>query len=161
MKPGAKKLRLSFSGQAPEAVHEMAAATLEAGGFDRAIAEPSEAPHSASEPLEIGDKMPDGTIYAGISPNTGEPMYVTAADAFLTVEWKNAMDYAAELDAHGHQDWRLPSTGELNTLFNNRAAIGGFDVTGSHPESWYWSASETSKSRAGASASATGFSTGS
>jgi hypothetical protein len=52
------------------------------------------------------------------------------------------MNYAAKLDAHGHRDWRLPTKGELNVLFNNRAAIGGFIVTGSGPEGWYWSASE-------------------
>jgi len=26
-------------------------------------------------------------------------------------------------------------------LFNNRAAIGGFDMSGSYPAGWYWSAS--------------------
>jgi hypothetical protein len=29
---------------------------------------------------KIGDKMPDGTIYAGISPETGRPMYATLTD---------------------------------------------------------------------------------
>ena len=29
--------------------------------------------------------------------------------------------------------------GALNLLFNNRAAIGGFNVTGSGPAGWYWS----------------------
>ena len=69
-------------------------------------------------------------------------MYVTPAEAPLTMKWKEAMNYAAKLDAHGHQDWRLPSKGELNVLFNNRAAIPGFNVTGSYPEGWYWSACE-------------------
>lgn len=134
MKTDAKKLQLSFSGQAPAAIHEMADATLAAGGFDRAIAEP--------KPLEIGDKMPDGIIYAGTSPDAGKPMYVMPADASLTMKWKEAMNYAAKLDAHGHQDWRLPTKGELKALFNNRAAIGGFNLTGLLPEGWYWSASK-------------------
>src|SRR5947209_3092432 len=86
-----------------------------------------------------GDCMPDGTIYAGISPDTHKPMYATPADAALTMEWTQAMKYAEELDAHGHRDWRVPTKGELNLLFNNRAAIGGFDESGSYPAGWYWS----------------------
>ena len=51
--------------------------------------------------------------------------------------------YAAKLDAHGHDDWRVPTKGELNVLFQNRAAIGGFDVSGSSPAGWYWSSSQS------------------
>ena len=29
--------------------------------------------------LEFGDKVEDGTIYAGVAPDTGEAMYITAA----------------------------------------------------------------------------------
>jgi Protein of unknown function (DUF1566) len=90
---------------------------------------------------KIGDKMPDGTIFAGVSPDTGKAMYATPADASLTMTFNEAKEYAAKLDAHGHQDWRVPTKGELNVLFNNRAAIGGFNTGGSGPASWYWSAS--------------------
>jgi hypothetical protein len=92
----------------------------------------------------VGDKMPDGSVYAGISPDTGKPMYTTPASAPLTMKWKQAMDYAAKLDGHGHQDWRVPTKSELNVLFNNRAAIGGFDISGSNPAGWYWSSSQGS-----------------
>ena len=95
----------------------------------------------STEP-KIGDKMPDATIYAGISPDTNKPMYATLADASLTMTFNEAKEYAAKLDAHGHQDWRVPSKAELNVLFNNRAAIGGFNVSGSLPAGWYWSASQ-------------------
>jgi hypothetical protein len=91
---------------------------------------------------KIGDKMPDGTIYAGISPETNKPMYAMPADAPLTMAFKKATEYAAQLDAHGHQDWRLPTKAELNVLFNNRAAIGGFNLTSYGPAGWYWSASQ-------------------
>ena len=87
----------------------------------------------------FGDKMPDGTIYVGISPDTGKPMYTTPEDAPLTMNWKAAMQYAEEHDTHGHQDWRVPTEGELNVLFNNSADIGGFDETGLKPAGWYWS----------------------
>jgi hypothetical protein len=33
--------------------------------------------------------------------------------------------------------------GELNVLSNNRAAIGGFDESGSVPVGWYWSSTES------------------
>jgi hypothetical protein len=100
-----------------------------------------EAPPPLAEP-KIGDKMSDGTIYAGISPRTNRPMYATAVDAPLTMTFQEATDYAAQLDAHGHRDWRLPTKTELNELFNNRAAIGGFNLTGAVPAGWYWSSSQ-------------------
>ena len=92
--------------------------------------------------------MPDGTIYAGISPDTGKAMYTTPQDAPLTMKWKTAMDYAESLNAHGHQDWRVPTKAELNVLFNNRAAIGGFDKSGPDPAGWYWSSTEYGKTGA-------------
>ena len=98
----------------------------------------------AAEP-KVGEKMPDGTIYAGISPDTGKAMYTTPAEAPLTMTFNEATKYAAQLDAHGHQDWHVPTKAELNVLFNNRAAIGGFNVTGSYPAGWYWSASANTK----------------
>src|SRR5215469_1416613 len=54
--------------------------------------------------------------------------------------------HAAMLTVHGHRDWRVPTKNELNVLFNNRAAIGGFNVSGSTPGwYWYWSSSSLSK----------------
>jgi Protein of unknown function (DUF1566) len=89
-----------------------------------------------------GDWMADGTVHAGISPDTGKAMYATPADASLTYTFNQAQKYAAKLDAHGHQDWRVPTKSELNVLYNNRAAIGGFDISGSLPAGWYWSSSQ-------------------
>ena len=91
---------------------------------------------------QVGDKMPDGSVYAGISPDTGKAMYATPADAPLTYTFNAAQKYAAKLDVHGRQDWRVPTKGELNVLFQNRAAIGGFDISGSFPAGWYGSSSQ-------------------
>jgi hypothetical protein len=74
---------------------------------------------SAKE-VEIGDLMLDGTIYAGVSPETGKAMFTTPADAPATSTFNQAQEYAAELDAHGHRDWRVPTKGELAVLFSNR-----------------------------------------
>ena len=38
--------------------------------------------------------------------------------------------------------WYLPAQNELNLLFVNRVAIGGFDVSGNYPPGWYWSSTE-------------------
>jgi hypothetical protein len=92
-------------------------------------------------PDTIGTVMPDGTVYAGISPDTGRPMYAAPKDAPLTMTFGQAANYAANLDAHGRKDWRVPSKAELNVLSQNRAAIGGFDTTGSVPAGRYWSSS--------------------
>src|SRR5947208_2132008 len=59
---------------------------------------PSKAPLAKPQP---GDRMPDGTIYAGMSPDTGKAMYTTPADASLTYAFTEAQKYAAKLDAHG------------------------------------------------------------
>lgn len=97
---------------------------------------------SRSIETKIGNKMRDGTIYAGISPHTGKPMYATKADAPVTMTLEEAKEYATKLKAHGHKDWHVPTHDELNVLFNNHAAIGGFDETGSSSTGWYWSSSQ-------------------
>jgi hypothetical protein len=68
-------------------------------------------------------------------------MFATPADAPLTMTFNQAREYAARLDMYGHHDWRVPTQAELNVLFNNRAAIGGFTLTGYAPAGWCWSAS--------------------
>ena len=88
-----------------------------------------------------GTLMPDGSIYAGVSPDTGKPMYTTRKDAPLHGNFYQAAEYAKNLDTHGRKDWRVPTQPELNVLFANHAAIGGFDTTGSYPAGWYWSSS--------------------
>jgi hypothetical protein len=102
--------------------------------------------HKAVTDERTGEKMPDGTVYAGVSPDTHRPLYTTPTDAPLEMQWGQAMNYAAGLQAHGHNDWRVPTRGELNVLFNNRATIGGFDV--SSPTGWYWSSTKFSPSLA-------------
>jgi len=101
----------------------------------------------ASVPAEPkpGDKMFDGSVYAGISPDTNKPMYAMPADAPLSMTFNEAKKYAQGANAqrhYGHDGWHVPTKAELNVLFNNRAAIGGFNTTesASDPAGWYWSA---------------------
>src|ERR1700690_2952957 len=92
--------------------------------------------------LTIGQTMKDGSILAGVSPDTGRDLFAPPADAPLAYTFNQAQDYAGALDAHDHQDWRIPTKGELKLLFDNFAAIGGFDLSGAFPSGWYWSSSQ-------------------
>ena len=105
---------------------------------------PCTATAASSEALKVGASMPDGSVYAGVSPDTGKPMFATPKDAPMHGNFNQAADYAANLDVHSHKDWRVPTKAELNVLFGNRAAIGGFDTTGSARAGWYWSSSRFS-----------------
>ncbi|WP_162262813.1 DUF1566 domain-containing protein [Legionella hackeliae] len=49
----------------------------------------------------------------------------------------SAIQICYELNQGGYQDWYLPAKDELNCLFQNRVAIGGFDNVG------YWSSTES------------------
>jgi len=120
-----KRIRLHKSTLSNEDLTAIAEQTLTNGGY---------------KGPRIGDTMSDGTIYAGISPETGKPIYTTPADApdFITFDMEQA--YVAGLRTHGRTDWRMPSKGELQVLFKNRAAIGGFNTRRSPFMSCiYWS----------------------
>jgi hypothetical protein len=51
-----------------------------------------------------------------------------------------AAKICSDLVLNGYSDWYLPSRYELNTLYENRAAIGGFSSAPGN--STYWSSSE-------------------
>jgi hypothetical protein len=89
-----------------------------------------------------GTVMPDGTVYAGLSPDTGRAFYAAANDAPKLMTWNDATAYARASTAHGHSDWRVPTMNELDVIFNNSAAIGGFNASGSLSGGMYWSSSK-------------------
>ncbi len=106
-----------------------------------------------------GTRMPDGTIYAGISPDTGKRMYTTPADAPDVYTWSNAAEYCKTLSASGRVDWRVPSIGELAVQFGNRADIGGFNETGrmDNATGYYWSSLQAGDDQAWAQRFNDGF----
>jgi len=112
---------------------------------------------------EIGDEMEDGTILAGYYE--GRPLYTTPRDEPLTVTFKGAATQAGALNmtnALGHHDWRVPTKGELNVLWENRnkgKLAGTFNVTGSHSAGWYWSSSQLFYNGAWAQRFSDGFQT--
>ena len=72
-----KRIRLHKSTLSNEDLTAIAEQTLTNGGY---------------KGPRIGDTMSDGTIYAGISPETGKPIYTTPADApdFITFDMEQA-----------------------------------------------------------------------
>ena len=122
--------------------------------------------------LAIGESA-CGVVYAGTSG--GNRLYTTAADQGQfswnngTSNWTvtgatstsdgltNTNTLVALADAGAPYnaanacrslgaDWYLPSQAELNVLYTNRAAIGGFNHSGSIWAGYYWSSSENSSS---------------
>src|SRR5690349_5979683 len=49
-------------------------------------------------------RLPDGTVEAGLSPETGKPIYTTQADAPGLYTFDQARAYCAGLNANGHGD---------------------------------------------------------
>jgi len=69
-----------------------------------------------------------------------------AANTAAIVATLGAGSYAAQacdaLELNGYSDWYMPSRQELQKLYDNRVAIGGFSAT------YYWSSSEQSGAEA-------------
>jgi hypothetical protein len=93
----------------------------------------------------------DGIVWAlpdyqdtSVPGGTGTALGDGAANTDAMIAQNGAgSNYAAGLarayDGGGYNDWYLPSRDELDKLYLNRDAIGGFDTTSNH---WYWSSSE-------------------
>jgi hypothetical protein len=101
--------------------------------------------------VHVGDTMPDGTVYAGISPTTGKPLYAAPADAPKTMSHEEATAYATALEVGGRRDFRLPDKAELQVIFNNKnkgALKDTFNLWGATNAKWYWTCEDADKGRA-------------
>jgi|GEM_PF-2859501 len=112
----------------------------------------------------VGTVCPDGAIYAGSLNDTR--LYAAPNDEIELKLWSNVYvntgatstidglantntlvslsdPYpAAEACRVKGSAWYFPSKDELNVMYTNRAAIGGFNTTGTGTSTWYWSSSE-------------------
>ena len=78
-----------------------------------------------------------GSSIPGTSTAIGTGQANTALIVNTCSETGIAARLCDDLVVGGHSDWYLPSKDELNKLYLNQAAIGGFEIT-----AYYWSSSE-------------------
>lgn len=103
-----------------------------------------EEPDWIDREYQIGDKMPDGTIYCGALSDSGGALYAMPVDTDLKMTWVRATEYAKNILDYGHGDWRLPTVRELENLYQNRnrgALNNSFQVNLEHFSS-YWASEE-------------------
>jgi hypothetical protein len=101
--------------------------------------------------LAAGDIATDGSIYLGYYQD--KDWFVTAQNAkdpngnALRMDFNGAAQYAKNLKAHGHDDWRIPSGSDdlnepdiLKEMYKN-SAIGAFRDSFDTVNNiyWYWS----------------------
>jgi hypothetical protein len=108
---------------------------------------------SASDQSTGGIQWYNGTYIATGATGTaiGDGNNNTNAIVAIQGIGSYAAQYCADLVINGYGDWYLPSKDELNTLYVNRVAIGGFGQTS------YWSSSETSLNSAAFESFINGF----
>jgi hypothetical protein len=86
----------------------------------------------------------NGTVYGesvSFKPTTvkdyivlqSEGIMVQTNDISSGADWTTANNLCKSSRVGGYSDWRLPTRGELNALYDNRTTIGGFSNT------QYWS----------------------
>ena len=91
-------------------------------------------------------KRRDGTVFAGISPDTGSAMYALPDDEsshpidFCRIRGTEIEDIARQARWCGYSDWRIPSPAELLVLHQDQDKIRGFGW------GWYWTSAVTSPS---------------
>lgn len=78
--------------------------------------------------LAIGHRLFDGTVYAGISPISGHPMFAAPQDSTGKFSFLHALQHAEKRNFLGYKDWRVPSVDEMEILYEHRDAIGGFQT---------------------------------
>lgn len=84
----------------------------------------------------IGEKYGGGIIF--YIDETGDHGLVCSQDYWIG-NWFSAIKLLADLDLEGYRDWYLPSIFELNLIYEQRVAIGGYTRDGYY---YYWSATE-------------------
>jgi hypothetical protein len=100
---------------------------------------------------KAGQTRDDGTVYVGISPENGRPMYTTPANAPLTYTFDQAAEQVKSFNAAkhlGHNDWQVPTKDELGVLYENRdrgALKGTFNDGDSDVAAWYVSSTLAGK----------------
>lgn len=124
----------------PDAAEQMALNTL------RPLIDEQMREAAVWDNAEAGSAMPDGSIAAGIAED-GLQLFTLTQDAPALLNYEDAAKYVQKLNEEkwlGHDDWRIPTRGELHAVFNNRAKIPGLtQVSSTSCAHWYWSSNFT------------------
>ncbi len=83
--------------------------------------------------LIVGNACDNGTIYAGVSPDTANALIITPSDAPAKYKWDEAVAFCNSFTGSGYNDWRLPSAAEAGKIQDGWGHIGGLS------NSYYWS----------------------
>lgn len=69
--------------------------------------------------------MSDGTVFVGISPESGRALFVKPISDPLRLNWDQATKSAQGLNDNpsSYKDWRLPSMAELRVIRQNLVAV--------------------------------------
>src|ERR1035437_7553017 len=111
---------------------------------DTAIAAAKEAP-------ELGQKMKDGSVYAGLTADGKQQIYAMPTDLDVTMTFNDAAKAVKKLNSQkslGHDDWQIPALENVRVLQKNQnesALKGTFKTaasSGSDCPVWYWSSTE-------------------
>ena len=88
--------------------------------------------NTGNDNLVIGDSYQGGIIF-WLDGNGGG---LIAANYDVGLNWDDAMSYCADYTVGQYDDWYLPSKDELNLIYQQQTAIGGFT------DYYYWSSTE-------------------
>jgi hypothetical protein len=103
---------------------------------------------AAAAAAVIGAKQPDGTVYAGLTQDGKQRIYVTPEDLDVCMTFNKAAQKIQDLNgqkAFGHDDWQIPSLDTLKVLQKNQnegALKGTFSSKRTSEflyQDWYWS----------------------
>jgi hypothetical protein len=105
---------------------------------------------SAPSSLRSGDSFGGGKVVYLLQPGeqgytAGQAHGLVAAleDIGKGTTWAKAVKLCQDYRGGGFSDWRLPDKEELNRMYLNKSAIGGFKE-----RHFYWSATESDKNDA-------------
>lgn len=105
----------------------------------------------AKETLELGQKMQDGSIYAGRTVSGFiQQIFAMPTDLSATMTFNEAAEAVEKLNAEnalGHNDWQIPSLDSLRILQKNQNEgylKGTFATASSGVCDWYWSSKQAS-----------------
>jgi hypothetical protein len=69
---------------------------------------------------DVGTKVSDGTVFAGISPTNHQPMYLLPAVKHPFLDFNEAAIAAQNVEFSGKKDFRVPTSDELGIIYKHK-----------------------------------------